>query len=163
MEIKKELLRRIPKIDEILAQPQAAQAMAQGKKAAVTQAARQAAEQLRSRILAGETPEISVEAAAALALEIAEENSRMNLRPVVNGTGVVLHTNLGRARMSHEAALAAMEAAESYNTLEYDCRQGRRGWHKLFCHCFIHNFFHSHQRLDVFTFDYSFIVRGNIQ
>lgn len=127
MEIKKELLRRIPKIDEILAQPQAAQAMAQGKKAAVTQAARQAAEQLRSRILAGETPEISVEAAAALALEIAEENSRMNLRPVVNGTGVVLHTNLGRARMSHEAALAAMEAAESYNTLEYDCRQGRRG------------------------------------
>ena len=60
MEIKKELLRRIPKIDEILAQPQAAQAMAQGKKAAVTQAARQAAEQLRSRILAGETPEISL-------------------------------------------------------------------------------------------------------
>lgn len=127
MEIKKELLRQIPKIDEILAQPQAAQAMEQGKRAAVTQAARQAAEQLRRRILAGEEPELSAEAAAALALEIAEENSRMSLRPVVNGTGIVLHTNLGRARMSHEAALAAMEAAENYNTLEYDCRQGRRG------------------------------------
>ena len=127
MEMKKELLRQIPKIDEILAQPQAAQAMAQGRRAAVTQAARQAAERLRSRILAGETPELSAEATAALALEIAEENSRMNLRPVINGTGIVLHTNLGRARMSHEAALAAMQVAENYNTLEYDCRQGRRG------------------------------------
>ena len=108
MEMKKELLRQIPKIDEILAQPQATQAVAQGRKAAMTQAARQAAG-LRSRILAGETPELSAEAAAALALEIAEENSRMNLRPVINGTGIVLHTNLGRARMSHEAALAAMQ------------------------------------------------------
>ena len=71
MEMKKELLRQIPKIDEILAQPQAAQAMAQGRRAAVTQAARQAAERLRSRILAGETPELSAEATAALALEIA--------------------------------------------------------------------------------------------
>lgn len=127
MENRKELLRQIPKIDEILAQPQVAQAMAQGQRNAVTQAARQAADRLRQQILEGEAPQVSVEAAAALALQIAGENSRMSLRPVINGTGIVLHTNLGRAVMSHEAALAAMEVAENYNTLEYDCAQGRRG------------------------------------
>lgn len=127
MENRKELLRQIPKIDEILAQPQAAQAMAQGKRAAVTQAARQAAELLRRQILDGGSPDVSVEAAAALALDIARENSRSSLRPVINGTGIVLHTNLGRAVMSHQAALAAMEVAENYNTLEYDCAKGSRG------------------------------------
>ena len=80
MENRKELLRQIPKIDEILAQPQVAQAMAQGQRNAVTQAARQAADRLRQQILEGEAPQVSVEAAAALALQIAGENSRMSLR-----------------------------------------------------------------------------------
>ena len=49
------------------------------------------------------------------------------LRPVINATGVILHTNLGRAPLS-KATLAAMkEAAESYSTLEYDLAKGQRG------------------------------------
>ena len=50
-----------------------------------------------------------------------------SLRPVINATGVILHTNLGRAPLS-QAALAAMrDAAENYSTLEYDLQKGQRG------------------------------------
>ena len=49
------------------------------------------------------------------------------LRPVINGTGVVLHTNLGRAPISREAAAAAAEVAAGYSNLELDLETGRRG------------------------------------
>ena len=50
-----------------------------------------------------------------------------NLRRVVNATGVVLHTNLGRACLSKEAAQAAMDVGMHYSTLEYDVQRGGRG------------------------------------
>ena len=49
-----------------------------------------------------------------------------SLRPVINGTGVVLHTNLGRACLSSRAAAGAA-AVGAYSTLEYDLEKGRRG------------------------------------
>ncbi|HSR26144.1 MAG TPA: L-seryl-tRNA(Sec) selenium transferase, partial [Candidatus Eisenbacteria bacterium] len=49
------------------------------------------------------------------------------LRPVINGTGVVLHTNLGRAPISHAAAAAAAGIATGYSNLELDLESGRRG------------------------------------
>ena len=49
------------------------------------------------------------------------------LLPVINATGVILHTNLGRAPLSKAAILAMQEAAESYSTLEYDLGKGQRG------------------------------------
>jgi len=52
---------------------------------------------------------------------------RPSLRPVVNATGVVLHTNLGRAPLAADAARAAASLAEGYSTLEYDLELGRRG------------------------------------
>uniref|UniRef100_UPI00242F72AC L-seryl-tRNA(Sec) selenium transferase n=1 Tax=Bilophila wadsworthia TaxID=35833 RepID=UPI00242F72AC len=77
--------------------------------------------------LRGEEPDLTLEGVTRAVLQQVEENSRMSLRPVINGTGIVLHTNLGRAVMCHEAAQAAMDVAENYNTLEYDCEKGRRG------------------------------------
>ncbi|MCA0988159.1 L-seryl-tRNA(Sec) selenium transferase [Guptibacillus algicola] len=50
-----------------------------------------------------------------------------NLRPVINATGVVLHTNLGRARLSEQAIEGLTTVARSYNTLEYDLSSGKRG------------------------------------
>ncbi|HET7011959.1 MAG TPA: L-seryl-tRNA(Sec) selenium transferase, partial [Anaerolineales bacterium] len=50
-----------------------------------------------------------------------------SLRPVVNATGVILHTNLGRAVLSREAQQAVQAAASSYTTLEYDLERGERG------------------------------------
>jgi L-seryl-tRNA(Ser) seleniumtransferase len=52
---------------------------------------------------------------------------RPRLRPVVNATGVILHTNLGRAPLAAAAAQAAAAIAGRYSTLEFDPRSGRRG------------------------------------
>jgi len=50
-----------------------------------------------------------------------------SLRPVINASGVILHTNLGRAPLSEAALLATQEVAMNYSTLEYDLTRGRRG------------------------------------
>ncbi|WP_270181944.1 L-seryl-tRNA(Sec) selenium transferase [Alkalihalobacillus sp. CinArs1] len=50
-----------------------------------------------------------------------------NLRPVINATGVVLHTNLGRARLSERALTGLTDVARSYSTLEYNLSTGKRG------------------------------------
>lgn len=127
MEIKKELLRHIPKVDDILARPAVAEAIAQGKRASVTEAARRVTEELRAEILGGGEPDVSLDQAALRTLAAAAESERMSLRPVINATGIVLHTNLGRAVLGHEVAQAVMQVAENYNTLEYSCEAGRRG------------------------------------
>lgn len=127
MEIKKELLRKIPKVDEVLATKEAQKLLEKGNRTTVTEAVRAVTQQLREEILNGGSPEVTRQAVLKKSLHLAEENSRMSLRPVINATGIVLHTNLGRAVMSHEAAVAAMEVAENYNTLEYNCEIGRRG------------------------------------
>jgi L-seryl-tRNA(Ser) seleniumtransferase len=56
-----------------------------------------------------------------------EDRLRSSLRPVLNATGVILHTNLGRAVLSHAAQEAVLEAASRYTTLEYDLERGERG------------------------------------
>ncbi|RPF55891.1 L-seryl-tRNA(Sec) selenium transferase [Aquisalibacillus elongatus] len=50
-----------------------------------------------------------------------------NIRPVINATGTVLHTNLGRARLPESAVKKVLEVAENYSTLEYDHEKGTRG------------------------------------
>ena len=67
---------------------------------------------------------------AGLASGVEEEALRRTastIRAVINATGVVLHTNLGRAPLSEAAARRAMEVAGTYTTLEYDLPRGRRG------------------------------------
>ncbi|HSJ89846.1 MAG TPA: L-seryl-tRNA(Sec) selenium transferase, partial [Anaerolineales bacterium] len=49
------------------------------------------------------------------------------LQPVINATGVILHTNLGRAPLSNATIKAMKEVAENYSTLEYDLQKGQRG------------------------------------
>jgi L-seryl-tRNA(Ser) seleniumtransferase len=88
------------------------------------QIAREAIDAARTRIARGDTvsnDDVMVDAGARL------EAMRMNLlRPVINATGVLLHTNLGRAPLSAETR-AAMAAASGYSNLEYRLREGIRG------------------------------------
>jgi len=93
-------------------------ALARFPRALVVAETRRAIEERRARMLAGEDCEISVEERVAESLASLE---RPSLRRVVNATGVVLHTNLGRA------PLGAMAALPGYSNLEYDVAAGRRG------------------------------------
>ena len=91
-----------------------------------TGAARRAIDLARERIRAGEEApgfdEIVASAQALLA-----EQDRMRLKPVVNATGVLLHTNLGRVPLGPRQLDAVTEIASGYSNLEYDLGAGRRG------------------------------------
>ena len=122
----KALLRNIPKVDELLAPTHAL--CPDASAAAVTAAVRRTLDTLRESVLSGEAPEIpEISALCALAADALRRAEMPSLRPVINATGVVLHTNLGRARLSGRAANAAADAAEHYSTLEYDVKSGGRG------------------------------------
>ena len=124
--MKKELLRRIPKVDELLRAP--ALAALEAEAPALTAAVRAELEELRARVLDGGCDDLPDEGALCAAVTARVRRAGLpSLRPVVNGTGVVLHTNLGRACLSPQAAEAAQAAARSYSTLEYDVETGGRG------------------------------------
>ena len=125
MEIR-ELLRGIPKVDELLKLP----ALEEAELAAATvrEAVRCELEELRAGILRGAVAELpGSEALCGRILERCRRQQLPSLRGVINGTGVILHTNLGRACLSQRAAEAAYDVARSYSTLEYDLERGGRG------------------------------------
>lgn len=100
-----------------------------------TTALRAAVEEARSRVHADTPPaevptagEVTEAAASALRIEI-----RTGLRPVLNATGVVLHTNLGRAPIAPPAAAEMLAAAQGYSNLEFDLDEGVRG--SRYDHC----------------------------
>ena len=115
-------LRSIPKIDDLLRRPE----LAELSLAAAAPLARQAAEEVRAALLAGRL-ETSPPPEALCRTILARAAARPRLREVINATGVPLHTNLGRACLSEEAAQAALAAARRYSNLEYDLETGGRG------------------------------------
>ena len=127
------VLRRIPSVDEVLAEAATRRLLEQQPRWAVLEAVREVLAACRERALAGGA---SPEAAAALldprAIQAAVEAAtarkvRPSLRPVINASGVVLHTNLGRAPLAPSALAAIVEAARGYSNLEFDLDAGVRG------------------------------------
>jgi L-seryl-tRNA(Ser) seleniumtransferase len=117
------LLRQLPKIDEILGWPELEANLA--PRWAVREAARRVVADRRRALLQGETESPGVTAAEVL--EAVAELVRPSLRRVINGTGVILHTNLGRAPLSRESTERVMEVAAHYSNLEYDLAGRARG------------------------------------
>jgi L-seryl-tRNA(Ser) seleniumtransferase len=118
-------LRRLPAIDEILRSEAGAALCAAHPRWAVVSAARAEVEALRQRILAGEAVEPVVERAALE--QRARRVRQRSLRRVINATGVVLHTNLGRAPLAPRAIEQVVEVARGYSNLEYSLERGERG------------------------------------
>ncbi|MGH2714930.1 MAG: L-seryl-tRNA(Sec) selenium transferase, partial [Thermoleophilaceae bacterium] len=85
-------------------------------------AAREAIGEARSAILAGDETQVTARAG-----ELADRMLRPSLRRVLNATGVIVHTNLGRAPLPEQVARDALEAATGYSNLEYDLEAGARG------------------------------------
>jgi L-seryl-tRNA(Ser) seleniumtransferase len=131
-----ELLRQIPSVDELLTQPRLAALAQRVDRNLVVEIARTVLADLRARI-AGETTatilaEISALASNPTSLEaritsLVERILSHSLQPVINATGVILHTNLGRAPLPESVAEEFRRTATQYSNLEYDLEAGARG------------------------------------
>jgi L-seryl-tRNA(Ser) seleniumtransferase len=119
-------LRTLPKVDRVVAHA----ALDEAKRAlgapAVTELVRDAIAEARGAVReGGEAP--TADAIAGRAAAMARATLGARTRRVVNATGVVLHTNLGRAPLAEDAVQAMAEAARGYASLELDLASGRRG------------------------------------
>jgi L-seryl-tRNA(Ser) seleniumtransferase len=128
---KSDLFRLLPSLDEVLRNPvMEALAQREGRSATVA-AARAALEQLRSDITAGKLDEEQIKTRLDQLLPAVERKLQQalaySLRPVINATGVILHTNLGRAPLSRTALEHVAEVSQGYSNLEYDLDSGERG------------------------------------
>ena len=125
------LLRKLPRIDDLLNAQQIQEFSQELPREVIAGAVRAAVEKRREAILAGDAS--CDESCVAFEAVVDEVVTALNflkiksLRRVINGTGVVLHTNLGRANLSVKAAEAVAEVADHYSTLEYDPKEGKRG------------------------------------
>ncbi|MDR3037912.1 MAG: L-seryl-tRNA(Sec) selenium transferase [Candidatus Adiutrix sp.] len=126
--MKPDLLRTIPKVDLLLEKAGARPDMAAAPYIHLLAAIRRTLADLRRDLRAGRA-EAAPDLEALLrtvSLNLKEELT-FSLRPVVNATGIVLHTNLGRSVLSEAAAGWVAQIASSYTTLEYDPLAGGRG------------------------------------
>jgi len=125
-----ELLRQIPSVDELLAQPRLAALSKRVDRNLVVEVARTALADLRARI-AGDSNWTALGLSAASVEElISTEVERIlsrSLQPVINATGVILHTNLGRAPLPETVVDEFRRTATQYSNLEYDLEAGARG------------------------------------
>lgn len=125
---KNEILRNIPKMDELLRTEELAALMASVAPATVTEAAREVIDTFRKEVLSGSVTEILPrEELISRVVRRAGELSQPCFRPIINATGVSLHTNLGRACLSKRAAEAVNGVVSRYSNLEYNIEEGRRG------------------------------------
>ena len=128
---KSELFRELPSVDELVRAPRFATLLEEHGATAVTDAIRSVIARLREQISSG----LLDGAGLGLALEglngAVEAQLRrvlsFSLRPVINATGVILHTNLGRAPLAEHALAHVREAGLSYSNLEFDIEAGERG------------------------------------
>lgn len=126
-----ELYRKLPSIDELLRQPQVAELTRAEGHAAVTDACRAVLVRLRGEISAGHLDGEKLEMAlSGIVSAVCQELRRAlgySLRSVINATGVILHTNLGRAPIARSAFDHILETAAGYSNLEFDLGSGERG------------------------------------
>ena len=126
-----ELLRMLPSVDEMLREGRIAAMAERDSRTVVTEAVRAALQNLRDSILEGHLNASQVELAVSALPEAVERfvrrAMRVSLRPVINATGVILHTNLGRAPIANAAIEHIREVAPGYSNLEFDLESGERG------------------------------------
>src|SRR5262249_53417909 len=127
-----DLWRLLPAVDDLLRAPELAPLLAREGQAALTEAVRSVLAQLREEISAGrlssaETVQLALSGVADAIARTLRAAMAFSLCPVINATGVILHTNLGRAPLSEAAIKRVSEVAGRYSNLEFDIAVGQRG------------------------------------
>jgi L-seryl-tRNA(Ser) seleniumtransferase len=124
------LLRRVPSVDELLLRPGLVSLCREVERSFVVETAREVLEGLRRSITSGEAQTDAVLRPAAIEQRIVnavQKEFAPSLQPVINASGVILHTNLGRAPLSVLVVNEIRRAATQYSNLEYDLVAGARG------------------------------------
>lgn len=125
-----ECLRTIPSVEEVLNWPSVRELAEETSRRFLTDRVRETLAAVRREIRDGRWTSGEAISEALLTARVREETEQAlaySLRPVINATGVILHTNLGRAPLSREALEHAAQVAAQYSNLEYELAQGRRG------------------------------------
>src|SRR5437870_5653907 len=123
--------RLIPSIEQLRQRPAIRALESRFGGEAVVAALRDAATGVRESMTRGESSSFADEAAVVARIESAaarrlDERFRPSLQPVINATGVILHTNLGRAPLADAAVERVAAVARGYSSLEYDVARGER-------------------------------------
>ncbi len=119
-------LRKLPSVDRLLQSSEVTTLVETHGRQLVTEVIRAELDRARQEILAGQkalSPAILIDRAGARLIT----HTRPSLQPVINATGVIIHTNLGRVLLSQRAREAMVQAASAYSNLEYDLDAGGRG------------------------------------
>src|ERR1039457_2156119 len=128
---KSELFRELPSVDELVRVPSVASLAASHGTAAVTDAARAVLARWRQEVASGLLDAPALRLALDGLADAVEKHLRQalghSLRPVINATGVILHTNLGRAPLAEAALSHIRETAGRFSNLEFDIEAGARG------------------------------------
>ena len=128
---KSDLYRKLPSVDELVHNPELATLVSREGQAPVTDTARTVLARLRQEITAGRLDGDGIDIALSGIVPAVERELRRSLsyslRTVINATGVILHTNLGRAPLPASALQHIHEVAGNYSNLEFEIDKGARG------------------------------------
>lgn len=123
---KNSLMRQLPKVDEMM-RSMALEGITDAPAVLIKLACQKEIQLERQKILSGESCQLSKDELIRRIKAEIERQNQPHLRRVVNGTGIVLHTNLGRARLSQTVSESMKEISGSYSNLEYHLETGERG------------------------------------
>ena len=127
----REVLRQIPGVDELLKMELIEAALNRRPRSLVLESIRQVLDEKRKRLLTGGTTVQEIDLRPVhiveLVLDRLESLFEHTLQPVINGAGIIIHTNLGRSLLPKEAVERLQLLCSSYCNLEYDLDEGRRG------------------------------------
>ena len=125
--MKKELLRKLPKVDAFMENEQVVPLLDKHTRVVVVEALREAIEGLREEILESKLLDFDTEEVIKRLNKVLQQKEAYRLKRVVNAAGIVIHTNLGRSLLSTKAAERVQQIISGYSNLEYDLEKGTRG------------------------------------
>jgi L-seryl-tRNA(Ser) seleniumtransferase len=124
---KNKILKNLPAMDELLSEPWVLFYEEQLGREMVKNVFSSILAETRKAVLHDEAVETSIDGINQRAIAVLKGRVALSLQPIVNATGVVVHTNLGRSCLPIEAVEAVCQVAARYNTLEFDLKEGKRG------------------------------------